>query len=723
MNKMPTAALCAHVHDSCSHVADQRHVDAFVSTIYEHPRTIELCKEIAQLCKCVLAEIPIPDLEFHHLPLKKSQGKVLLDDKGIPYLSTKSYELLNRVLHMPKSDDRDISLTLLTKLHCYVLPLKVETAVGRVVPMIRNIETPWEIDSNILSEFESHVESIIDSRLNASISAKDEYVHPFNRNWHKHLISLQDLAMMYYTSSKKRPCMLYQKDTDTTIYDSESEQSELNSFVLPSILTNSSIRALYLSYKHDFMTLVSGKPVLSVLKDSDLFRMPAIDAPIGRMGMRLQEAEKIRLLWMPLAAFESLTQPAVSALEFLVRTSKRQSAFLDDEESSKCIQEMYFHNGNSSQNLIYSIDQSSFTDNFPYKLQRKVLEVLYRKGIIPEITLKAFDLQVLGPYAPARFFKETRVENVRFAKGTPMGGYGTWMLSSISHEFLLDLIQTKCNHSKDGMFQGDDTVFSGDDVYRHYLNYMSAIGCSVNQQKTMVSRQAIEYCGWIITPSITCPMFRPHDRFNCHVSDVASPRAKQAFGEDKIISWVLRNRPQIFDQLRIEGYITIRDDDDDKDIIISARSIFRAIQRARESMPTELTSERANLLGLIQAYFPEVVVDELSIDKLTDRSPRSSRDEYLWKVSMLKSLYNTLLHNKHCDLNRVVDRIQVLCDDLVNNHTDHTVVLRESTPKRSEDVPFFIKKRVHLPDNSKIVKQCLDLARERLEDSSPMPSK
>lgn len=718
MNKMPTAALCAHLHDTFGHVAVSASIDALVSSIYSHPRTIELCKEIAQLCKCALAHVPVPTQAIHHLPLKKSKGQVIVDDMGIPYLSAKSYEPLNQVLHAPQSDIRDKSLILLTKLHCYVLPLQVVEAVGKVSSMIQNIETPFEPDPYVIERFRKHVRSVLDNRLNAHTDALGMPFHRYNRDWFRHLVPLHDLAVKYYTSQKKRPCLVYDLKTKQSQYVSETTMSNYDAYVLPVILTNLYVRELYESGKSDFLTLVTGKPVLSVVDDSNLYDgVTGLYTSIGRMGMRLQEAEKIRLLWMPLVVFESLTQPIVDALEFLVRTSNRQTAYLDDSISSRCIQQEFFKHGEPSRDLIYSIDQSSFTDNFPYKLQRVVLEELLRLGVIPAMSLKAMDLQATGPYRPAEFYQRIRQSDVRFAKGDPMGGYGLWMLSSISHELLLEMIQIDCGESPNGKFQGDDTVFIGDKTYKSYLATMSSIGCSVNEQKTMVSRHAAEYCGWITTPTVTCPMFRPHDRLHCHPHDLASPRAIEAFGTDKITQWILMNRPEVWDQLRIEGFLPIRDDDDDKETIVSARAVYSALQVSNRCLPSETDIARDRLLFEIQEYYPMVIYDDDKIQQLESHHQRSSIEDYQWKVDMIVYLRRDLQFNSLCDLERVSSRIMELCDDLMLNHTDHIAVLRDQSPQSSEASVFYHKKHKAKPNNSKAIRTALDIAERHKKDS------
>lgn len=699
MNKcIPSAALCAHLHDiPCR--AGQEQIDALVSTIYASSRKIEICKEIAYLAKAAISQYGIDLQQIHHLPLVKGQNGVAADEYGIPYLHGKSYELVDKLLHMPTSAARDMSLTLLTKLHGMVLPLELREATCRTTDMFKNIESPFDIDPNIVEKFRRYVRKRIKTRLRATITVDGESIKPYDTRWYMHLEPLHALGMKYYTSTKKRPHMSY--NNGIFGYLNNSQMCEYDAYVLPCILTNSHVRPLYLRNKEDFLTLVTGKPVSKVLNDDGLLRHQCVDAPIGRTGIRLQEAEKIRLLWMNLAVFECLTQPGVDALEFLVRTSPHQSAYLDDEKSSECIKERYFPKGVPSSQLIYSIDQSNFTDNFPYVLQRVVLEELHYLGVMPKVTLEAFDLEVTGPYLPDKFFSNYQKE-VRFAKGTPMGAYGLWMLSTITHELLIEMIQDICHHTHDEFVQGDDAIIVGEDVYALYCDYLSRLGTTVNQQKTMKSYRAVEYCGWITTTDMSCPMFRPHDRYNDLPRDVVSPRAVKAFGLDNITDWLYANRSGILDQLRVYGLIPISEDDT---VLLSARAMYEAVQKVQEIAPSEITSDHRRLLFDLQEYYPDVEYDPFILAEMQRNGPAhpSDLEEFEWKVHMMSYYRKQLLTNTNSHIFHICERILVLYDDIMLNHGDRIDSLREHrnmpTKSQEERIPSFLRDRKKLRES------------------------
>jgi hypothetical protein len=680
-NTLPSAALCAHVHDSLTDLdVSKRDIDALVSQIYESSRTIELCKELAQLAKARICDTP-PNLDdFHHLPFIKDHGIIVTDEEGFPYLRGKGWNIVNNVIHSQQSQDRDRTLILWTKLHAYVLPLSKEEGAKRTRDMINNIMTPSTLDDELLSEFRNHVRR----RLS-------KMTHLERFNWRSHLRPLGDLAAKYYGSAKKKGGYSYDKEHNSAKWNDKNVGDTYDNFLLTMILANARIRDIYLRNKIDFLTLTLGIKPAEVVNDDNILMLAPSDLPIGRMGIRLQEAEKVRTLWMPLVIFESTIAPLTELLEEQVRLSRHQSTYIDDAEFAERIRETFFKEGRPAEQTIYSIDQSAFTDNFPYKLQRIVLEEYADICGIPPCTLEMFDLQVLGPYRPAPFFKMDT--DITFAKGTPMGGEATFMLATHTHDLLIDMCYAKCHvppRERKYCVQGDDAVILGDNVYQLYSQCMSSLGCTINTSKTLASNKAIEFCGWISTPEQSVPMFRPHDRHQDSVKDLLSPRAVQAFGEDKLVSWIIQERPDILDQAKVIGLIPI---DPNDQVLVSAREVFKALSASSPLLAKGITREHGQRkYAFMEKHIPECRYDEHSLDGITSSPVRSSYDEYYRKLSKLRRLNYQLRNDPTCHLIEICNDICALSDDIKVNHKDYVSTLHPPKQKVLESEHEFIFK-------------------------------
>jgi hypothetical protein len=681
-NKLPSAALCAHVHDSfTSPDVHDRDIDAFVSRIYESSRTIDVCKDLAYLAKARVSDTR-PDLDsIHHLPLMKDRGQVVTDKDGFPYLSGKAWRIFNDALHAEQSPERDRSLILCTKLHAYVMPLGINEGAKRARDMINNIMSEHALSPEVLNHFRQYVR-----RRLSKMDYLDDY------DWRGHLRPLKDLAAKYYGSSKKKGGYSYDKETNQATWSDKNLANNYDNFLLPLILGNSSIRQIYLNNKIDFLTLTMGIRPAEIVNDDNILMLSPCDLPIGRMGMRLQEAEKVRTLWMPHVVFESTIAPLTDLLESQVRRSRHQSTYLDDSDAAKEIRKEFFNNEKPSEMTIYSIDQSAFTDNFPYKLQRIVLEEYCHICGIPDVVLESFDLQVLGDYAPASFFKMEG--NVHFAKGTPMGGEATFMLATHTHELLIDMCYDECRVSprnRHYYVQGDDAVLMGDNVYQLYTHYMEELGCIINASKTLASNKAIEFCGWITTPEQSVPMFRPHNRQTDSVKDVLSDRAIQAFGLPALVTWITQERPDILDQCKVMGLIPI---DDNEQVLLSAREVFKALSSSAPLLAPGITREHVQRMYELQSTYPECRYDEQSLDGIVNHGTRSDYGRYHRQISKLRRLKYQLTTDPMCDIIVISRNICDICDDINRYHADHISDLhppikgREVSEDRNPNKPF-----------------------------------
>lgn len=711
-NLLPSSALCAHVHDAvsglvpvlgpvCDNVVREQ-VRSFVGTIYESSRPIELCKEISQYVRAVLAnnDEQLHTGEYHHLAFANDR---LSDHPLIPRLRGKGLQLIDTLCSLKRTPVRDKCLTVFTKLHALALPLKVPDARSKIVDMNHNIMSPFEVNPEIIESFQNYIDSYNFGEL------YDEY------EWmdHSNLHPLHYLSCENYGSTKKKPTLRQDGhlDVDTTIEDADS-------YNLQYVLTHPALRQIYLDNKEEFMTLVTGYPVTEVTNDEEITnaQMAPVDSPIGREGVRLQEAEKVRALWMPLVIFTSLCAPAVTLMENLVKRSSHQTIFLNDREALFNMQRTLFRNNHSSDDNIYSIDQTAFTDNFNYKFQRCLLQRFANDGKIPVTTLKAFDLQVLGNYEPMKSLKISGM--IHFAKGTPMGADGGFMLATLTHEMMIRWIHKQLNlPPKKFWVQGDDAVLTGDDVFNLYDHLMTSLGCEVNKSKTMVSKTTIEYCGYIATDqgSIT-PMYRPHDRLHDLPKDVVSERAQEAFSYSAIERWIYEHRPEIVDQLQISGYLAIYDGDPNLKQKLIAMDIYQALVAYRQCVPTPMTGDQLKRLSEPFLHYPNITIDEDNIQGF--HLKEEDRDNYLFLVDFMKWHYNKLLNDPSANLEQEAKIISGVADIIINDYHDHIPSPGAKIDKARENVtknPY--KKDYQTDPDIKNIQRALSLA-EKLNDDN-----
>lgn len=667
-NLLPSSALCAHVHDAVSGVLPElgpvcedvvrEQVRAFVGTIYESSRPIELCKEISQYVRATLAnnDEQLHTSEYHHLAFANDR---LTDHPLIPRLRGKGLQLIDTLCSLRRSPVRDKCLTVLTKLHALALPLKVPDARSKIIDMNENIMSPFEVDPEIIDNFQDYIDTYNFGSL------YDNYVWTDHDNMHP----LHYLSFENYGSTKKKPTLRHDGclDVDTTIDDASS-------YNLQEILSHPAIRQIYLDNKEEFMTLVTGYPVNKVDNDEELLKREPWEGPqewfpIGREGVRLQEAEKVRALWMPLVIFTCLCAPAVTLMEDLVKGSSHQTIFLNDREALFKMQRSLFRNNQPSADNIYSIDQTAFTDNFSYKFQRCLLQRFANDGKIPMTTLKAFDLQVLGNYKPMKSLKIDGL--VHFAKGTPMGADGGFMLATLTHEMLIRWIHKQLNlPPKKFWVQGDDAVISGDNVFNMYDHLMTELGCEVNKSKTMRSNTTIEYCGYIATDqgSIT-PMYRPHDRLHDLPKDVISERAQEAFTYSAIERWIYEHRPEIIDQLQISGYLAIYDGDPNLKQKLIAMDIYQALVAYRQCVPSPITGEQLKRLTEPFLHYPHIEIDEDNVQGF--HLNKDDRDNYILLTDLINWHYNKLVNDPNANLMREAKIISGIADIIMNDYRDH----------------------------------------------------
>jgi hypothetical protein len=432
-----------------------------------------------------------------------------------------------------------------------------------------------------------------------------------------------------------------------------------------------------------FLLLTTGRwPDQETLDLSHIVKdkVPVADLPVGRSGIRLQEAEKVRTLFMPLEAFDSIVRPITELLELYVKRNgglgspnpkSMQTIYMDDIDASVYMQAAYFPNGEDARVEVYSIDQSSFTDSFPYRgLQRVLVEELIKHYKIPEVCLLGFDKQVEGRYRPFDALYEVIGKDFSFGRGTPMGAYGTFMLATLTHQWLTELLQEKVNSHDPCFWQGDDCTLQGRPLYDLYVDTMSSIGCVVNATKTMKSVHAIEYCGFITTPRLNMPMYRPHYR-GWKTDEWLTDRCLQAFGQEVIAEWLRQNMPETYQLAYISGILDIQETDP---VLNELRTLCWCLTQSEQALPPsdkELVVRASALLAERQRIMHINVCYDLDKSDLPSKRPtaHSSYRIYRMRVREMNALHEALIHGTLPN-DYICHRIAQLHDHIINDHAD-----------------------------------------------------
>lgn len=154
--------------------------------------------------------------------------------------------------------------------------------------------------------------------------------------------------------------------------------------------------------------------------------------------------------------------------------------------------------------MIFSYDQSSFTDNFSYReIQRPVLQKLEELGFVSDYDIQVMDVVSFGEYDLSALRKGFVSS---YGTGTPMGSYPSFPLASMTHGIIAAYCYSKAygrfppNSKRFAWIVGDDAVIVGSPVAEIYEQFCKDIGLEINQNKSLSSPRCVEFCSTFITP-------------------------------------------------------------------------------------------------------------------------------------------------------------------------------------------------------------------------------
>lgn len=211
----------------------------------------------------------------------------------------------------------------------------------------------------------------------------------------------------------------------------------------------------------------------------------------------IQEAScKARVVAVPNAWCQWAFEPLHHALDHVIRQLPESS--MHDQNKGGYFIKDHLMRGDP----LWSFDLSSATDRFPRKIQTELLSSL---------GLKCYG-DALEELCQQSWLSSPTNESWRYKVGQPMGLYGSFPLFHLTHILLLRAISEAC-HARPLSFRvlGDDVIISDHKVARIYSAILAKLGVEVSAAKSLSSRSAAEFAGFIgLKTNKSVTLFRPY---------------------------------------------------------------------------------------------------------------------------------------------------------------------------------------------------------------------
>lgn len=232
------------------------------------------------------------------------------------------------------------------------------------------------------------------------------------------------------------------------------------------------------------------------------------DLPIGIIQIAPKVAQKPRVVFQPLGILDSASRPLFFKLESIVRGLPTQGVHSHDEARERVQRIMSYRHESDNSDLVYSFDQSAFTDRFSYnEIQRPILLILEQSGVIKPYDIACCDATCNGIYESGILKKNTTVSFD--GSGTPMGTPPSFMLASLSNDVLVAFAHYRAHGEIPNpycdpldiqwMVTGDDLIVFDSKTGDEYDKLCHQIGLKINQDKSIRSSYLAEFCGKYIT--------------------------------------------------------------------------------------------------------------------------------------------------------------------------------------------------------------------------------
>jgi hypothetical protein len=175
-------------------------------------------------------------------------------------------------------------------------------------------------------------------------------------------------------------------------------------------------------------------------------------------------------------------------------------------------------------------DLSSATDRLPITLQVDILNALGVRGdlwsnlldfpwAIPGELHKLSDEYVKNFLKSGKLYNVHNEQYVKYSVGQPMGAYSSWGMLAVTHHVIVQIAAVQCgfkvNTFKQYCVLGDDIVINNDRVANVYLQLMETLGVSINNSKSIISYDIVEFAKRWLTPYGEISPLGPGNILNC----------------------------------------------------------------------------------------------------------------------------------------------------------------------------------------------------------------
>lgn len=136
----------------------------------------------------------------------------------------------------------------------------------------------------------------------------------------------------------------------------------------------------------------------------------------------------------------------------------------------------------------YSFDLKSATDRWPLSVIYTLVMLLFGPTYASSIVNSTLGLNTFLVDKPIT----SRMYEVAFITGQPLGYYGSWSLFSLSHHYLVWLAAQHAQPDRDAPFTdyavlGDDVIIASDSVASEYTKLLAKLGVQISYSKSIIS--------------------------------------------------------------------------------------------------------------------------------------------------------------------------------------------------------------------------------------------
>jgi len=233
----------------------------------------------------------------------------------------------------------------------------------------------------------------------------------------------------------------------------------------------------------------------------------AVDQFIGKLGLKVEPAGKIRVFAMVDPFTQWALKPLHTAIQRILKQIPTDATFNQLGRVEAFNTYLLEHKITE----VYSYDLTAATDRLPVQLQEIIVALLFGENFAQAwrtiLTDRWYALPGLGPVTNHRNIEYhgitpgdsnpnvqlssnlKKVMAVKYAQGQPMGALSSWVMLALTHHVV---VATAARRVSSAVFSnylvlGDDIVIADKNVAREYLEIIKELGCPINIHKSIIS--------------------------------------------------------------------------------------------------------------------------------------------------------------------------------------------------------------------------------------------